>query len=418
MIAEVLATGDEIITGSVTDTNSAYISEKLEETGILVVRHCCAGDDMDTLVSLFKETGSRADIAVVTGGLGPTLDDITSEAAAKAAGVALFQDKAALKSIEDYFKPKKRTISESNFKQALLPEGAECIPNPAGTAPGFVQTIGKCRFFFLPGVPLEMYSMFSESVLPEIEQIHGNNRLFNRVKIISVFGLPESTVGERLHGITQDFPEIKPGLRAVFPEIHVKLYGRGKDSRYLDECIEQATERILKKIGKNVFSVDGNSMQAEVGKLLNEKKSTIAIAESCTGGLISHWLTNVPGSSTYFHFSGVTYSNQAKINVLGVTSETINEYGAVHEKTVKEMADGVRRITGATYGLATSGIAGPTGGTEDKPVGTVCIGIASPDSIKSFSYCFTFDSRIKNKEIFAMTALEILRRELLGITEN
>ena len=178
--------------------------------------------------------------------------------------------------------------------------------------------------------------------------------------------------------------------------------------------MERASEWVLKKLGENAFSVDGSSMEAVVGALLSGKKATLAVAESCTGGLISHWLTNVPGSSNYFLFSGVTYSNEAKAKVLGVSSETLKRYGAVHEETAKEMAEGVRRVAGSTYGLATSGIAGPDGGTDDKPVGTVCIGLAGPHFAKGFRFFFPFDRRLRNKKIFAMKALDLLRQELQG----
>ena len=200
----------------------------------------------------------------------------------------------------------------------------------------------------------------------------------------------------------------------IFPEIHVKLYARGKDKNTCNELLIKASEWILSKIGDNVFSVDGESMEAVVGGLLRHKKASLAIAESCTGGLLSHWITNVPGSSDYFLFSGVTYSNEAKIKVLGVLPETVERCGAVHEEIAKEMAEGARRVSGADYGLATTGIAGPGGGTDEKPVGTVCVGIATPDAVKGYRFNFTSGNRSMNKKIFAMKALDLLRMELLS----
>ncbi|OEU67424.1 MAG: damage-inducible protein CinA [Desulfobacterales bacterium PC51MH44] len=414
MIAEILVTGQEILSGAVIDSNSDRIAQALEKIGLEVIRHSCVGDDMETLVSIIKEIGERADVAVVTGGLGPTTDDITAEAAAKAAGVELILNRSALSDIENLFKAKKRPMSRSNKKQAMLPRGSEYLHNPVGTAPGFHLKIGRCLFFFIPGVPFEMRRMLSDVVLPQIDKLQGRSGEVNLVKTITTFGLTEAIIGERLAGLTSEIPGIKLGIRAKFPEIQVKLYGRSKDDQSLHQVMERASEWVLKKLGKNAFSDDGSSMEAVVGALLSGKKATLAVAESCTGGLISHWLTNVPGSSNYFLFSGVTYSNEAKAKVLGVSSETLKRYGAVHEETAKEMAEGVRRVAGSTYGLATSGIAGPDGGTDDKPVGTVCIGLAGPHFAKGFRFFFPFDRRLRNKKIFAMKALDLLRQELQG----
>lgn len=413
MKAEIFATGDEILTGAVIDSNSAYIAQKLEEAGIEVVRHGCVGDDVEAIAAILKEISTRADMAVVTGGLGPTLDDITAEAAARAAGVELVFDREAMSCIENFLKTQGRDVIALNKKQAMLPEGAECLVNSVGTAPGFVLKTGGCVFFFLPGVPSEMRRMLSGGVLPWIDKLQKGERSFSLVKTISTFGLTEASVNERLAGLTEKFSGIKLGLRARFPIIYVKLYVRGKDKERADILLEKALEFVLNKIGEFAFSTDGESMETIVGSLLRRKKATIAIAESCTGGLISNLLTNVPGSSDYFLFSGVTYSNKAKIKVLGVSETTLKKYGAVHEETAKEMADGVRRISGATYGISTSGIAGPGGGTNEKPVGTVCIGIATADSVEAYRLNFQFNERLRNKMIFAITALDLLRRKLL-----
>ena len=413
MIAEILITGQEILTGAVLDSNSAHIAQVLEETGLEVVRHSCAGDDEEMLAAVMQEIGSRADIAVVTGGLGPTSDDITAEAAAKAAGVELDLNNDAFRAIEELFKARRRFMSPSNKKQAMLPRGSECLYNPVGTAPGFYLKIGRCSFFFVPGVPSEMRRMLADAVIPRIEQKLGTSKLISMVKTIATFGLPESEAGERLTGFREEFPDIRLGMRAKFPEIHIHLYGRAKDAKSLDQLMERASEWVLNKIGSRAFSVEGQSMEALIGDLLRREKATLSVAESCTGGLISHWLTNVPGSSDYFLFSGVTYSNDAKIKILGVSPETLKRCGAVHTETVKEMAAGARRVAGATYGLATSGIAGPDGGTADKPVGTVCIGLATADSIEEYRFHFPHGDRVRKKKIFALAALDVLRRKLI-----
>ena len=415
MIAEILATGDEIRSGTLVDSNSAYIAQKLEENGIAVVRHHCVGDDIPLMVSVLQEIASRADVCVVTGGLGPTSDDLTAEAAARASGVQLIQSPEALALVESFFRSFHRSITASNIKQSYLPEGSTCLPNPIGTAPGFMIKLDRCLFFYLPGVPSEMRRMLSESVLPRIEALQGGVRQFCRVKTLTTFGLTESMTGERLKEFSKIFPAIQLGFRAKFPEIQVKFYIRGTDANQVEMLIGDASRWVSEKLGHKLISPDGESMEAVVGRLLSDKKSTLAVAESCTGGLIAHWLTNVAGSSDYFLYSGVVYDNQAKVALLGVSQDTLNRHGAVHEETAREMAIRVRLITGATYGLATSGIAGPGGGTDEKPVGTVCIGLATPGDVRTYRFEYRFKNREMNKQIFAMTALDLLRRELMGV---
>ncbi|WP_319408847.1 CinA family nicotinamide mononucleotide deamidase-related protein [uncultured Desulfosarcina sp.] len=417
MKSEILATGDEIRSGALVDSNSAFIAEKLEENGIEVVRHTSVGDDISMLVSTLREIGDRADMAVVTGGLGPTTDDLSAQAAAIAAGVELAFNQAAFENVESFFKKFNRPMTESNRKQAYLPGGSKILYNPVGTAPGFALTIGRCRVFFLPGVPYEMKRMLTDHVIPETLSLQGDTAMHSRVKTITTFGLPESLAGEKVAGVEVAFPGIKLGLRANFPQIQVKLYGRDKDNALLDRRLAEAGRWTLEQLGRNVISEKGERMETVVGRLLLESSATIGLAESCTGGLMASWLTDVAGSSAYFLFSGVTYSNPAKIDVLGVRPETLERYGAVHEETAREMAEGVKRVAGSTYGLSTSGIAGPDGGTEEKPVGTVCVGIAGPDRSFGRRLYFPFGKRLMNKKIFAMAALDILRKELLGAGE-
>ena len=413
MIAEILSTGDEVRSGALVDSNSAHIAEVLEEASLEVTRHSTVGDDLAAISSIIKEIGARSDVAVVTGGLGPTTDDLSAEAAAMAAGVDLCEDDSALLLIESFFKKRQRLMNPLNKKQAMLPEGSKCLENPVGSAPGFAIRIENCLFFFLPGVPSEMKKMLSEKVIPEISDLQGGIREFSLIRSISTFGLTEAAVNENLLSIIDDYPGIKLGLRATFPEIHVKLYARGIDEKKVSELLERATESVINKLGKRVLSSKGEPMELVVGNILKTKKATLAVAESCTGGLISNMITNVPGSSDYFLFSGVTYSNDSKIKLLGVQQAIIETHGAVHEETAKEMAVCAKRISGATYGLSTSGIAGPAGGTEEKPVGTICIGLATPGEVKGFRFVFQFGDRLMNKKVFAVTALDLLRRELL-----
>lgn len=419
MIIETFSTGDEIRSGTVVDTNAAAIAQMFEDEGMEVVRHSCVGDNQDDIKNVLIDIGNRADVCIVTGGLGPTKDDVTAESAAKAAGVKIEVNKDAMKFVEEFFTSRNRSISESNRKQAMLPEGAECLFNPAGTAPGFSMIIGKCLFFFVPGVPFEMEKMIKEIVLPKLTELQGATRTKNIARTLVTFGLPESVVNDKLTGFKEQYPTIKLGFRAAFPEIHVKLYAKGDDQKQMGTLLDDAVSWVVQKLGNRIISTDNQNMEAVIGDLLSSRNETIALAESCTGGLISNWLTNVPGSSNYFLYAGVVYSNKAKIEVLGVSPEIIDMHGTVHEETAKEMADKTRRISGATYGLSTSGIAGPGGGIEEKPVGTVCIGLATKKEVKGYRFHFSYGGRRDMyKKIFAMTALEILRMKLLGVPDN
>lgn len=414
MLAEILSTGEEVLNGVIVDSNAAYIAQILDDMGLRVQRHNTVGDDLDSLAAVIGEIGGRADIAIVTGGLGPTTDDLSAEAAARAAGVPLMLDQTSLDQLQAYFQKRNLQMNVANKKQAYLPQGANRLDNPVGTAPGFAMSVGRCRFFFLPGVPFEMRKMLADQVLPEIRARFGELPPCNITRVISTFGLPESTVSHRLEGFDKAFPGVGLGFQVKYPGILVKLYKRGENEQTCRERVGLAAAWVCERLGRSVVSVEGEAMEVVVGRLLSEQKITVAVAESCTGGLIANWLTDVPGSSEYFILSAVTYSNGAKIDVLGVSADTIASHGAVHEETVREMADGVRRISGATYGLATSGIAGPDGGTPDKPVGMVCIGLSGPAGTKAYRFQFTYGNRrLMYKQMFAMKALDVLRRKLL-----
>lgn len=413
MIAEILSTGDEIRTGSLVDTNSAFLAQEIEAMGLRVSRHTTVGDDLDELSDILKEIGNRADIAVVTGGLGPTSDDLTADAAARAADVALALDPEALRQIEAFFKRIDRPMTDINRKQAMFPEQAVRIDNPIGSAPGFHLIIGKCRFFFLPGVPVEMKRMFRESVCREIDRMLGAAHPRRMITTLSTFGYGESMAAEKLKGFEKEFPDIRLGYRAKFPEVQIKFYLQGDDPEAIENRSRLAGEWVRRRLGNRIFSETGESIAQVIGKLLVAKGATLAIAESCTAGLISHWITDVAGSSRYFLSGAVVYANEEKIRLLGVKPETLAHHGAVSEAVVTEMAEGARTRSGATYALATSGIAGPDGGTDEKPVGLVWIGVSTPEGTLARSFQFRYGNREANKQMFAMSALEMLRRSLL-----
>lgn len=414
MIAEILSTGNEVLTGTVVDSNSAFIAAALEEAGVEVKRHTCVGDNIDDIARAIHELAGRADLVLVTGGLGPTGDDLTTEAVAHAAGVALHLDKTAYASVERFFKDRGATMRETDPKQAMLPEKAACIPNPVGSAPGFSLAVDNCRVYVMPGVPFEMEKMLIESVLPDINTRRKDGPVFAAAKTLSVFGLPESEVGRMMNALPENFPRVGYGIRVSFPEIFITVSTRHTEKSTALTLVEQAADWAKQTIGGCVFSERGLSLPAEVGRLLLEKKQTVAVAESCTGGLVGNLLTNNPGSSDYFLLSAVTYANAAKTAVLGIDEETIIKHGAVSQETARTMAESVRRLSNATFGLATSGIAGPDGGTPEKPVGTVCVGLAWPQGSTARKLTLSFQNRTMNKRIFAFAALELLRRQILS----
>ena len=412
MIAHILSTGDEVLLGDIVDTNSAFLCSALKEMGIDVQKIVAVGDDVNAIASVVGDSSLTADICLVTGGLGPTRDDLTAFAAGKAADDRLELSQDALASMRSYFKKRGFVLTKDNEKQAMLPSSSNMLINYNGTAPGFYMKINRCLFFFMPGVPSEMKIMFEK----EVKKILVNEfSLTDDILIerLTVFGLTESKVGSLLKGFETKFSELRLGFRATFPVIEVKiiLIDSREDKDISD--IARAKQWVIQQLENKVISDRGLTIAQEVGRLLTKLKKTLAIAESCTGGLISNMVTDVAGSSNYFLFSGITYSNDAKINILNVRKETIVEYGAVHDQTALEMAEGVRRKTGADFAISTTGVAGSGGGTEEKPVGMVCIGLAGSELSMAKTYRFSFDDRVKNKKIFATTGLELLRRHLV-----
>lgn len=441
MIAEILSTGDEVMLGDLVDTNSAYLCDRLKQLGILVSRITARGDDVEAVSETILHISRRAGICLVTGGLGPTSDDITAQACAKAAEQTLVLHPGAYESMKTYFARRGFALTPENEKQALLPAKADVLKNTHGTAPGFCFQLNQCLFFCMPGVPSEMKQMMETQVVPHITKVFGlTPNLY--IRRLTVFGMPESQVGALLKDFNDLFADIRLGFRASFPTIEVKLVFDStgfcpENQKIFDSSIqvdstiqgekdldaektdprayfEKAGHWVVRQLGKKVVSLTGLSLEAEVGRLLKQRGQTLAVAESCTGGLISHLITEVPGSSDYFLLSAVTYANAAKIKVLGIASETLETHGAVHEKTAREMAQGARQVSGADWAVSTTGIAGPGGGPTEKKVGTVCIGLAGPGVADARQYHFTFDDRSRNKKIFAAMALEVLRRQLAG----
>jgi len=419
MRAYILSTGDEVLLGDIVDTNSSFLCRSLKDMGIEVDKIIAVGDSVDTISANIKDISFKSDICLVTGGLGPTKDDLTALACGKAADQALELNMQALGFMKSYFKKAGFQLTKENEKQAMLPLNAKMIINDNGTAPGFYIKINRCLFFFMPGVPLEMKLMFEY----QIKNILINKfNLSDKILIerLTVFGLGESKVGFLLQEFENSYPAMRLGFRADFPIVEVKIVmsDSNMDKNKALSQIKKARQWVIEKLEKKVVSTKGLSIAQEVANLLTQQNKTLAIAESCTGGLIANMMTDIDGSSDYFLFSGVTYSNNAKINILNVQKKTIINHGAVHEQTALEMALGARKKAGADFAISTTGIAGPTGGTKERPVGMVCIGIAGDDFAKAKTYKFSFDDRLLNKKMFAAMALELLRRHLINLGKN
>ncbi|MFP4258062.1 MAG: competence/damage-inducible protein A [Desulfovermiculus sp.] len=409
---EILATGDEIRSGALVDTNSAWLARHLETCGLAVCRHLCVGDSLKDLTEVLTEMSLRAEVVVATGGLGPTPDDLSAQAVAQTLGVDLELRTEALEQIRAFFQSMGREMPESNRRQAMLPAGAIMLPNPIGTAPGFCLKLNQCILYFLPGVPSEMRRMYTECVEPDLKERFTTRLTPAITRTLSAFGLTESGTATALQDFHSEFGDISLGFRAHFPEIQIRLSLSGREKQEVNKHLDQALAWVHKQLGKAVFSYTEQTMAEVIQDLLRAKSATLAVAESCTGGLISHWLTEVAGSSDVFTLSAVTYANTAKERILAVKPQTLAEHGAVSEEVAREMAQGVRLAGGADLGLATTGIAGPSGGSEAKPVGTICIGLAGPEKTTSRRLHFQFPSRTANKKIFAMSALDLLRRHL------
>ncbi len=405
--AGIIITGNEVLKGKSEEKNFRWLSQKLDFLGIEVKRCVIVGDDALDIEKALKEMEGLMNLVIVTGGLGPTSDDITAEVAARFLNKKLVFNENAFEVIKRFWERMKRPLPEKAKKQALLPEGVDIIPNPIGSACGFFVKQKNTLFIFLPGVPREVKSMFESNVIDLLKR-EFDIKPIKKESCIVTFGIVESKLMEELKDFEILFPKIKLGYRIKFPEVLLYLTNLEEDV----EVLNRAVNWIEKKLSDKVVSVEGESLPFVVGKLLKRGGYTLAVAESCTGGLIGHLITNVPGSSDYFLLSCVTYSNEAKMRILGVKEDTLRKYGAVHEKTAEEMALGVKKIAQADFSLATTGIAGPTGGSKEKPVGTICIGIATPTSLKSYRYTFNFNDRLLHKRIFAYTALNLLRKAL------
>ncbi len=374
MTVAVLCIGTELTRGELVNTNASDLASSLTDLGFEVLEAVVIDDDRGRIIATLERLGRMARVVVCTGGLGPTTDDLTTEAVATAIGVALKRDEASLEHIRRRFEKLGRAMSETNQKQADFPDGAEVLPNPIGTAPGFTVRIGTALCFFMPGVPREMKQMFEEQVVPRIRALAPNTSHQIRLR---TFGLPESNVGERLLGIEATNPGVTIGYRASLSGIEVKVLARAVTSGAARELCEKATVDVRTRLADIIYGEGDDTFAGVVGRTLRNKGMTLAFAESCTGGLVGHLLTSEPGASDFLLVDAVTYANTAKTRLLGIDEDVIRGHGAVSSEVAAAMAEGVRHVSGADIALALTGIAGPSGGSPDKPVGTVYIAVTT-----------------------------------------
>lgn len=412
MRIEVLNTGTELLLGNTLNTHGGWIGRQLFTMGLRVARQSTVPDG-DAIREAFVEMVDRADAIIITGGLGPTSDDLTREIVSETLGIELMQDEHALRTLEAFFTSRDREMAPANLKQTMVPCGADVLPNPNGTAPGLylpprINGRSSCALFLLPGPPRELYPMFHKEVAPRLRALSGVEDI-QSVIVLKFTGIGESDFHHGIDAQLASIPALEYGYCAHIGEVDLRLIGK-------DETIQTARDFVLAKFSEYLISDDGSSMESTVIRLLRKKGSTIATAESCTGGLIAHRLTNVPGSSEAFFYGWVTYANEAKTSQLHVPAETIAIHGAVSEETARAMAEGALKVSGATHAISITGIAGPTGGSEEKPVGTAWLALATQGEPTLAKKIYHPRQRKDFKAASSQSALDMLRRHLVAPT--
>jgi nicotinamide-nucleotide amidase len=405
--AEVITIGDEILYGQITDTNTQWMSENLDQIGIKTIRKTSIGDDKVEILNILRESLERADILLITGGLGPTKDDITKTTLAE-----FFEDKLVINSqaenfIKDFFEKRGRPFTELNRQQAAIPSRCTYLHNATGTAPGMWFNKDGKIIVSMPGVPVEMKYLMSNEVIPRLKAQFELPEIVH--KVIRTIGLGESFLAEKIEQWEDNLPShIKLAYLPNFGQVKLRLTGIGTNRANLKEEIELEVDKLVPLIEQYIYSRENEEIEEVIGNILKNNKETVSVAESCTGGYLSHLFTSVAGSSTYFMGGVVSYSNEAKMEVLNVKQETLTKFGAVSEQTIIEMAENVRKLLGTTYGIATSGIAGPGGGSSEKPVGTVWIAVSNGH--KTLTKKLQLGKiRVANIQYSAKAALDFLR---------
>jgi nicotinamide-nucleotide amidase len=411
MKAEIIAVGSELLTAERLDTNSLFLTAELNRIGIRVIQKAVVGDDPDEMASSFRQALERADVIVSSGGLGPTDDDRTRTAVSQLLGRKLLLNDEILERIKTRFRRYNRPMPEINIRQAMVPEGATILPNPRGTAPGlWLEAKGRI-VILLPGVPAELRALFETEVGPRLSRIAPGERLFTRE--LRVTGLPESEVEARVSPVYALYPDIEVTILAAPSgiQLHPRIWS--KNEAQARKLLDEMTLRMALPLGENLVSTHGETMEEVVARLLTENHATVAVAESCTGGMLAEHLTNLAGSSNYFLGGAVCYSNEMKMAMAGVPAALIEAKDAVSAEVASALADGIRRVVGSTVGVGVTGIAGPGGGTPEKPVGLVYIGIADERGARSQEFRFSAADRDRNRQMATQAALDLVRRHFL-----
>jgi nicotinamide-nucleotide amidase len=414
MRIEVLCTGDELLTGLTVDTNSPYFMDRLLAHGEQVARSTTVGDVREEILEALRTLSARAEVVLVSGGLGPTADDLTAACAAEAAGVPLDESHEVLAALEARFAARGILLTPNNRRQAQVPRGAEVVLNPNGSAPMFVLRLGRATLFFLPGVPREYRHLVDAEVLPRIERMRGSrpDAGFLAVRLLRTVGLPESHLDARVAPVAQAHPHVTFGFRTHAPENHLKLMAHGNSQSEADTALAAAERDCRAVLGTHLFGTGDERHAGVLGSALAARGETLAVAESCTGGRIADQLTAIPGASAWFPGGAVVYANRMKEAWVGVDAATLAAHGAVSEAVAREMAEGVRAVSRATWGLSVTGVAGPSGGSEEKPVGLVFTALAGPSGTQVRRHRFSGD-REQVRTSAAAAALEMVRLALL-----
>ena len=416
MKTEIISIGDELLIGQTINTNASWMGQELNKIGIDVHQVSVITDNEEHIRKALDESRERVDLVLITGGLGPTKDDITKTTLAEYFNTRLIENEEVLAIIKERLKSRKLEMNELNRKQALVPENATIFLNNWGTAPGMWIDDKETVFISMPGVPGEMKGLMTEYVLPAIaEKFHPPVILH---KTLLTMGTIEARLADLLEDFENELPvEIKLAYLPSAPIIKLRLSARGKDRSLLEAIIEEQVKKLYQIIPDLIFGTEPDSLEEIVGKLLSERQQSLSTAESCTGGYISHMITSIPGSSAYFKGSVIAYANEVKINTLNILPELIEKHGAVSKEVVLQMAKNVKELFQTDYAIAISGIAGPTGGTTEKPVGTTWLAIATPDNIIAYRLNLGKE-RKRNIHMASLIALNLLRKNILKAVIN
>jgi nicotinamide-nucleotide amidase len=408
--AEIIAVGSELLTPERTDTNSLWLTARLNEAGVQVMLKTIVGDDEARLEETIRDAVKRSDIVITTGGLGPTEDDVTRQVSGRAIGRELVYHDEIEAHLHERFRAWGREMPDINKRQAWVVEGAEILPNPNGSAVGMMVELDGKLLVVLPGPPRENQPMYFDHVAPKVREMAGEVQV--RRRVLRVSGMGESAVDEVIAPIYKAYPDVQTSVLFTKSEIEIHLAATSRTAEEADSVLEEVAGKVAGALGMAAFSTNGEALEEVVGKMLKESGKTLAVAESCTGGLIGMRLTEVPGSSAYFLEGAIAYSNEAKVRTLNVPEKTIIEHGAVSSETAEAMASGIKERANADYGISVTGIAGPDGGSDEKPVGTVFIGYADKDQTRSVTFIFPGDRELIRWRS-SQAALDYLRRRML-----